>query len=151
MTITYQVERFDDVVDDIKPLIKEHYLEICSHPDIYKLNPDWDTYRKLDELGMLRIFTARDGVDLAGYFLSFVQPHIHYSDTIYAVNDILYLAPEYRGSTVGYKLIKRAAEDLRDSCGVSVLVIHMKIKHPFRPLLEKLGFIQTEENWEIVL
>lgn len=149
--ITYQVESFAECIDEIKPLLRRHYREICSHPDILVFNPDYETYEQLGSIDMLRIMTVRDEGYLAGYFITMIMPHLHYSDTIYGLNDILYIDHDYRGSTVGYRLFVNAMNDLKDNCGVTVLCVHMKIKHQFRRLLEKLEFKQTEENWEVIL
>lgn len=114
---------------------------------------------------MLRIFTARLTLDtedlcntgfekcagrLIGYFVSVVLPGLHYQQTTMAINDIMYVSPQYRGATVGYRLVKLAAADLKN-LGADILIIHMKTDYPFRPLLRKLDFHLTEENWEKVL
>lgn len=148
--ITYQVETFEQCIEDIKPLLKAHYREICSHPELLVLDPDYDRYRQIEDAGMLRIFTARMGAELIGYFISVVMPHIHYRQTVYAHNDILYLDPAHRGGRTGYKLFVEAIRDLKRG-GADVVVIHMKTAHPFRPLLSRLGFSLTEENWEKVV
>jgi GNAT superfamily N-acetyltransferase len=161
MSITYQVETFDQVVEDIKPMIQHHYEEIATDKHVKPLDPDWGKYQAMEEAGVLRIFTARDHVEpvlevpevppvLVGYFISVVSPGLHYQQTMMALNDIMYVAPGYRGSTVGYRLIKHAAEDLKN-LGVHILTIHMKTDYPFRNLLIRLGFHLTEENWERVL
>jgi GNAT superfamily N-acetyltransferase len=147
----YQHERAADIVDEIKPLVKLHYDEIATHKDLKVLDPDYDQYIHLDEIGMLRCFTVRDGGILVGYFLTIITPHIHYRTCRYALNDILFVHPDYRGTTIPYRMIKGAMQDLRDEVGADILCIHMKIEYPFRSLLAKLGFLQTEENWEVEL
>ena len=162
--ITYQVEKYADVIDEIIPMFHAHYLEIATDQEIKPLDPDLDRYQELEDLEMLRIFTARErpapveGQDyydgkpatLIGYFNSFVMTHIHYQQTMVALNDIMYVTPAHRGGTVGYRLIKLAKADLKN-LGADILIIHMKCAYPFRPLLTKLGFHLTEENWECVL
>ena len=164
--ITYQVEKYNDVINEIIPMFHAHYLEIATDQEIKPLDPDLDRYQVLEDQGMLRIFTARDqlmtneqiriaGPDhnrgqLIGYFNSFVMTHIHYQQTMIALNDIMYVDPAYRGGTVGYRLVKLAKADLKN-LGADILIIHMKCDYPFRPLLTKLGFHLTEENWECVL
>jgi GNAT superfamily N-acetyltransferase len=151
--ITYQHESFDHVIDEIKPMLEQHYYEVCAHPQVLKLNPDYTKYKEFDRMGLIRIFTARDQehkARLIGYFISFIHPHMHYQDTVYAVNDVLYLDPEYRSGSVAYHLTNEALDDLK-GCGVDIVTVHMKIKHEFRRLLRHLGFEQTEENWEVIL
>lgn len=145
--ITMGVERFKDCIDDIKPLLLKHWYEIANNQDTIPLDPDYDKYQWLDDQGMMRIYIARDAGELVGYFISFISPHIHYRSTVYAINDILYIDPAYRGGTQAYRMMKGAMKDLKDN-GVDRLIIHMKVNHEFRKLLSALDFNLTEENWE---
>jgi GNAT superfamily N-acetyltransferase len=162
VSITYQVEWFDQVIEEIYPMLEAHYEEIATDKEVKPFIPDLDKYRAMESAGMLRIFTARDTLQgsvkllghergrLVAYFVSFVMKHMHYSETTMAINDIMYVDPTHRGSTVGYRLIKLAALDLKN-LGADILIIHMKCDYPFRSLLTKLNFHLTEENWERVL
>lgn len=147
--ITYQVENVFQCIDEIKPLNYAHWKEIAHHQDTRPLDPDYDKYYQLELCGMLRIFTMRDEGVLTGYYISMVCKHAHYQSCTTALNDILYVAPEYRGGTSGYRLFKGAIDDLKNNTATDIVIIHMKITHPFRELLSKLGFSQTEENWEL--
>jgi len=140
---TYQEESYAQVVDEIQPLIKSHWKEIASCKDKIKLNPNFNMYKTMNELGILRIFTVRDFGKLVGYFIVMCQPHLHYSDHVYAMNDIIYIDPEYRGSTIAFKLLRSVEKRLKKD-GVSVLMINMKVYAPFDRLLEKLNFENTE-------
>lgn len=162
--ITFQIETIDDVREEILPMLHAHYIEIATSKGIRPLDIDWDKYYAMEKAGTLRVLTARarpqmvagqdyyDGQPgrLVGYFVSFVLPHIHYQQTLTALNDIMYLDPAYRGGTTGYRMLKEAILDLKN-LGADILIIHMKVEYPFRNLLEKLGFHLTEENWERVL
>ena len=72
--------------------------------------------------------------------------HMHYQQTKVALNDIMYLDPVLRGGTAGYRMMKFAIEDLKN-LGADLLIIHMKVDYPFRPLLTNLGLHLTEANW----
>lgn len=149
--ITFQVEKFSDCYLEAIPLLIQHYEEVATHKKGKPLDPDHGRYQMLENEGMLRIFTARDDGKLVGYFVSMVMPHLHYSSTIYAMNDILYIDPAYRGTTLAYRMFKGAMKDLKENTNTAIVIIHMKVKHQFRGLLTKLGFEQTEENWEVQL
>lgn len=160
--ITYQVEKWDDCYEEAIPLLNAQYVEIATDKAIKPLDPDLDKYQAMEDAGFLRIFTVRDEPDnledgiprcdgrVIGYFVSIVMRGLHYQQTTLAVNDIMYIDPAYRGSTVGYRMIKGAKADLKN-LGADILTIHMKTDYPFRSLLEKLDFHLTEENWECVL
>jgi GNAT superfamily N-acetyltransferase len=162
--ITYQVEKYADVIDEIWPLLEDHYQEIATDKHMKPFDPDLARYQSMEDQDMLRIFTARAAphptdnkdyfngkpVGLIGYFVTVILPGLHYQQTLMAINDIMYIMPEHRGGTVGYRLLKLATEDLKN-LGADILTIHMKTEYPFRSLLAKLGFHLTEENWEKVL
>lgn len=156
--ITFQVEEWsDELYHEAYPLLYAQYREIATDKEVKPFDPDITQYENANELGMLRIVTARfhqpvllDDGRLVGYFCSIVSPGLHYQQTRIALNDILYIDPEFRGGTTGYRLFKFAIEDLKN-LGADILTIHMKTDYPFRNLLTKLGFHLTEENWERVL
>ena len=148
--VAYQVERFLSVMGEIKPLLEQHWQEIAVHKDRFPLNPDYEKYEIMDKMGILHIVTAREDGVLIGYFISFVMPHLHYRDCIFAMNDILFIAKKHRHGSLGTKLIYHAKEELK-KIGAHRLCLHVKIDHDFGPLLERMGFECTEKNYEILL
>jgi len=130
----------------MKPILRKHYEEVAMYQDKVPLSPDYERYYKLEELGIFHIVTVRDGGKLVGYFLSMITPNLHYSDTLYAVNDILYLDCEYRDAGVGYRMFKFAEDRLKE-LGVSVIAIHMKTALPFDSLCESLNYDYAERNY----
>lgn len=137
--IKYQREDFYKVRQEVDDLFYNHWEEIALYKDKIKLNPDWSFYEAIYESGNLGIYTVRKDEKLIGYFIVVAKPHPHYKDNLFAVNDILYLSPEYRKGLVGYKLIKFVEEDLK-KMGISVLVVNTKVHKPFDALMERLGF-----------
>jgi len=141
--ITYQEESAADCLEEIKSLIILHWEEIALYKDKIKLDPDFDKYLLLDSMDMLHILTARDDGVLIGYFISFIQPNMHYKDKMFATNDILFIEKSYRKGTVGYKLFKHAEKSLKE-LGVDVIVIRSKVNTDFKPLMDKLGYERIE-------
>jgi len=148
--MNYQQEFLDQVENDILALLDLHYKEIALNQDKIKLNPDWDVYRALEEQGKLKIFTARDGSTLVGYFVVVVGVNMHYKDHTFACNDIIYLHKDYRRGFAGIKLIKFAKKCLTED-GVSVLTINTKVHQPFDKLLDRLGFNLIERVYSSYL
>lgn len=143
---TFQRERAHDVYCEMEPLLRKHWEEIAHYADI-KLNPDTAFYTAMEDAGALRVFTARDDFrKLVGYAVYFVKRNPHYRDSLQAVQDILFLEPANRGTTVGYRLIKFADDGLRDE-GVQVVYQHVKAKPEldFGPLLEKQGYVMVDK------
>lgn len=139
----YQQEFLATVEDDIRPLIQKHWEDIALNKDKIKLNPDWDAYHDLEQKGMLKAFTAREGDKLVGYFVVVVQRNLHYKDHLFASNDIVFLHPDYRKGRTGIKLIQFAEKCLKED-GVSVLSINTKVHKPFDNLMQFLKFSLVE-------
>jgi len=144
----YQIEKFEDFYKDGIDLFNLHWEEIARNKEEIKLNPDFESYIQLDELGRLLVTTVRDGDELVGYIINFIAPHLHYKDWLMSDNDILFIHPQYRKKGVFSSLLKFTIDCLKER-GVGVIHIHMKTKHDFGPLLEKFGFIEIERNFEL--
>lgn len=135
--MNFQKELLNDVLKEITPILYAHYREIAHYQDI-ELKPDWAKYQMLEDKGVLRMFTARlETGELVGYAVYFVQKNVHYSDSLQAVQDILYIRKENRGS--GGRLIKWCDEQLASE-GVQAVYHHVKQAHNFGPLLERMGY-----------
>ncbi len=141
--VTFQEESFNDVIDDIKPLLENHWQEIALDKDKIALNPDYAQYENMYKAGVLKVFTARLDDELVGYFVVMLHKSPHYSDHILALNDIIYLKPEYRKTGVGKRLISFAEQILHQE-GVSVLYINTKVHQPFDLLMESLNYTLAE-------
>lgn len=144
--ITYQQEFLATVKDDIQPLLEKHWEEVAHNKDKIKLEPSWEAYKALDEIGVVKIFTARQGPRLVGYFALLVSPNLHYASHTFAVNDVIFVDPRYRKGSVGMKLMKFAEKCLKED-GVSLMIVNTKLKKNFGPLLERLGYTPTEINY----
>ena len=135
-------EAVADVLEEIKPLLEMHWREIAHYQDI-DLNPDWDWYLKFPGV---RVFTARrDGV-LIGYAVFFVGPNRHYRQSIQAMQDILFLHPDYRGTTIGPRLVWYSDMQLKAE-GVQAVYHHVKVAHDFGPLLKRFGYELVDAVW----
>ena len=148
--VTYQQEFLDSVIPEIKPLLDDHWKEIANHKDKIRLNPDWVTYKSLEADGGLKIFTARSGGNLIGYFVVVVNRGLHYRDHLFATNDVIFLTKEYRNTGLGHKLIEFAEKCLSED-GVTVLAINTKVNHPFDGLMEQMDYRLTERVYTKVL
>jgi GNAT superfamily N-acetyltransferase len=148
--ITYQVEHFTNIYEEMKPLNAAHFEEIASFKDQFPLNPNYDQYLALDKAGVCHTVTCRNAGELIGYYISFVMPHMHYRDCIFAINDIVFIAKEYRGGSVGKRLIQFALNELT-KMGVHRVCLHVKTSNDFGVLLERMGFSCTEKNYEKLL
>jgi GNAT superfamily N-acetyltransferase len=153
--IVFRVERYADVIAEIRPLLERHYEEIAAYKQ-FPLQPDWATYIALDRQGKLLIVTARqkDMRDplgtLIGYAIFLVVHHLHYTTQKLAVNDLLFLDKPYRRGSTGIKLITAAEAALAER-GVDKVQWHVKPAHDWGKLLERRGYVPDETIWAKIL
>lgn len=141
--ITFQHEPLHEVAGEVDSLLELHYLELTQNKDRVKLNPRWDQYAVLQRLGALIVLTARDGDKLVGYAAFFVNRHMHHADLTLAVNDVLFLHPDYRQGTTGLRLVKFCEDSLK-AAGADKLCFHAKLHTSLIPILHRRGY-STEE------
>ncbi len=122
---------------EVMPLLEKHYHEIAHYKDI-ELEPDVEQYLRLEEMGALRCFIARDEMDvIAGYAVFFIRHNLHYKSSLQALQDLIFIDPERRG--FGANFIIWCDEQLKAE-GVQVVYHHVKAEHNFGGMLERLGY-----------
>lgn len=141
--IDIRIEKFADVIEEIKPLLEMHWQEIANNRDVIPLAPDYTRYEAFERAGFMTILAARSAGVLVGYSIFFVMPHPHYSTTLFAMNDILFVHPAYRGGSAGLRLI-RASEVAMKERGATKISWHIKPTHDFSPMLKRAGYVQDE-------
>jgi GNAT superfamily N-acetyltransferase len=144
MKVNFNIEKFNDYIDEVIPLLTKHWEEVALNKDVIELSPDFEKYQVLEDIDVLHSVIGRDGAgNITCYFISFVQPHVHYSETVFAMNDILYVKPELRHTGLALELFKYAETDLK-SKGVDVITLHAKRDHQFKNLCEAFGASEAE-------
>lgn len=140
--IAFAKESVVDLWDEVMPLLHSHWLEICTYKDI-RLNPDKAVYARNEANGLFKAYTIRSDGALIGYAGYMVCPNMHYQPILMAVQDVLYLSPDYRGKLIGLRFIKWCDKQLYE-LGVAYVSQHVKTAHNWGPLLERIGYSHTE-------
>jgi len=122
--------------EEALPLLKAHWEEIAHYKDI-PLEPIYEEYLKIEELGLTRVYTSRKEGKLIGYMVVFVRYHMHYASSLHAVQDILFISEAHRG--IGAKFILWCEDQLRAE-GVQVICQHMKAAHDKTVFMRRLGY-----------
>jgi hypothetical protein len=142
-TIDFKREPYSDsLIKEMKPLWEEHYEELALHKD-FPLSPNLGIYQKCSEIGVLRLFTAREDKKLVGYQIFFVHPHSHFSGAIAAIQDLLFISSPMRRGLIGYQFLKWCDQELTDD-GVNLVYQHVKKTHNYGPLLQRLGYAEHD-------
>jgi GNAT superfamily N-acetyltransferase len=129
---------------DENSIIDCHWDEVANYKNAIELDPDIEKYVALENAGVLKNVCVYDEDRLIGYSVLFIQPHLHYCKDLFAYVDVIYLHPDYRGSTLGVKLVKKT-EQLARECGASVVTFHTKPLHPaIDKVLVKFGYGHIE-------
>lgn len=113
----------EELRPDIGPLLQAHWEEVAKNKHLMRLNPAWDTYRDLERAGALFVLGAWADTTLVGYSATFLNRHIHYSDLIYAQNDVLFVVPEHRGC--GGRLMVATEREAKER-GAQIMLWHAK-------------------------
>jgi|HubBroStandDraft_1064217.scaffolds.fasta_scaffold154544_3 L-amino acid N-acyltransferase YncA len=145
--ITVAVQPFDQIIDDLKPLLAGHWRELALHQDSIPLDPNFEGYRKANELGLSCMFAVRKSGDLIGYAVYFIAPHMHYRTHKWAVSDLFWLHPDHRRAGVGNALFDCIEREL---LALDVDVMHTTIKEHFPAagsLLESRGHAMIERGY----
>ncbi len=143
-TTTVQEERFSDVIEEVQPLLTRHWEEIALYKDIIPLSPNYARYSEMEAKRRLCVVTARFEGELVGYACFIVDASLHYSTILWAVSDVIWLAPEHRGAKMGNELLDYAELALL-SRGVVVVHVVAKTAHPaLGALLDRRGYSVTE-------
>ena len=125
--ITYQVEKYSDCVEELKQLYPEHYEELSVTKSI-PLEPNYEVYKNIEDIGILKVVTCRNDEDLIGYILFIVTPHLHYKSCITAVEDIYFVRKDYRKGRTGIKLFQFAEKYLKEQ-GVHRIIYEIGRAH----------------------
>lgn len=142
--IYYWREKIADCWDEGKDLILKNNAETGAVEN-EKFNPSLERYRQIEDLGMLRLFTMRDGSKLIGYCVMFVTPSLHYPDTTWAHQDVLYVVPEWRGFAA-VKFLRFIDRQLKND-GVDFVMRQVTEKKDFSRTLERMGYEVKETNY----
>lgn len=143
MSVQFAIETIDQVLDDMAWLWDIHWQEIALDRAKVPLNPDVDTFRALEDAGLLLIVTARDGEKMVGYHVSIVRPHLHYKQSLTAYADMYFIHPDYRQGMTGVRLFKYLEERLRER-GVERIYQGTKVHKDMGRLFERLDYKETE-------
>ena len=143
MSITFARETYGSIIEDLIPILKEHWEEIAVYKDV-PLDPEYDIYITLEAQNILAVYTIRQDAKLIGYSVYFIRRHGHYRGSLWAFNDIIFIRKAFRNAGTGSAFLGYIESDLRQQ-GVQVVSHSAKIEHPeLARLLESRGHEKVE-------
>jgi hypothetical protein len=125
MSVVFAMETVNSCLDGgIESLIRAHWREVGLDHDAVPLSVDWNRYRRSEAEGSLFALTMRDDGKLVGYNIFFVMPHMNYMNTVFGLNNVVYVCPTHRGMN-GLRLLLETDRRLKEK-GVVKSVYHSK-------------------------
>lgn len=111
--LSYQLEAWPDIVEELKPLFVKHWREIGVDHEACPMDMDYDMYESYHKIGYLKITTVRAAGKLVGYCMALLCTHLHYKSTLFALGDLYYLDPEYRNGAAGVRMFVEHEKNMR--------------------------------------
>lgn len=146
---TAVAEPFMSQVEELKPLLPDHWRELGIYQDRMPLDPSWSVYDALEKAGQLLYVPLRKAGELVGYFIGIVTPGLHYKTTPTCKMDIAYVRPEHRGGGGSVLFLSVKSELLRR--GVKIWYVGSKDHHPIEGFYRAMGFEQIETHFALWL
>ena len=141
--VAYQRETLTDAfIAEVEPLLREHFASMKFYEG-YEYEADWASYRFLEGLDQLFVFTAREEGVLIGYAAFAVHQNMHCKAMRHAIQDLVFITPEGRKGFAGYSLLKFADVFLEEA-GVNRVTHYTPVEDGFGPLLTRMGYEMTE-------
>lgn len=133
-------------IEEMQALFPRHYEEVSEHHLAgIPLDPQYDIYLARSEAGNVLYVALREAGTLIGYLVSFVAPGLHYRSCLTVQGDIFFVYPDRRGLEGGKTLFSAWLKECRRR-GIRLAQIGIKTRHAkfARPLIEAMGFVETE-------
>lgn len=145
--LTAAPEPFAPFLEEVKPLLPDHYRELALDQDHVPLSPQYDVYLERDRRGEVVCIAMRSAGELVGYFIGFKAPGLHYSTCLTLIADIFWLKPEHRGKNGG-NLLFAAVEVEAKRLGVQRMFVGSKVHLDASWLFERRGYTKVETYYE---
>ncbi len=150
--ITFQLEKMIKIKKELIPLFAIHDDEVRMKTHAFPLDVDWETYGRLEDMGVVSVSTARDNRKLIGYFIYIILPSLHAKTMHFADGDAFYLDKDYRKSTIAARLLAFAEKDLIRRGAKAV--IHKSKDYlsnnngvPYGRFFEDKGYVKYETSY----
>lgn len=137
-SVVLAAERLADILPEMHELHKAHWAETERHRHGLVMAPDYDAMVADERAGQMVQFTARRDGQLIGNLRMYIRWSRHTS-TRFAVEDTLYLRPEFRVGRTAVRMIEFVHRSMA-SIGVYEIQATAKLVNRTADLLMHLGY-----------
>jgi predicted GNAT superfamily acetyltransferase len=152
LTHTYSIREVGalELLNEAHDLLVLHREELTTDKELMVLDPHREGYAALDNAGAMIILAAYAGEELIGYSANILGPNLHYASVMMCQNDVLFIHPEHRGTSIGIRLIQQT-EDLARLKGCNLMLWHAKPRTALDAILPRLGCRVQDVIWSKAL
>jgi GNAT superfamily N-acetyltransferase len=127
----------------LEDLFEQHYDEVYNGSNPFPLAPDYDMYERMEAAGMcFGLFAFYEEI-IVGYSISYLAPMMHSRGFFTCNNDVLFIDPLFRDTTLGLKLMKET-EKKGKSKGAKLMVWNAPDTTNLVKILPRLGYKPME-------
>lgn len=146
--LTAQIEPLSEHLEELKPHFGGHWQDLALNKDKVPLDPQYDIYLKRAAAGEVLFCSLREDGKIAGYFVGFVAPGLHYKSCLTLTMDIFYVLPEVRErhKAAGLRLF-RCVEKEAKRRGVQRIFYGSKLHKDVGRLFQALGLEPVEQYY----
>lgn len=146
--IVFQIEPLAVIWDDLIQLAKMHWSE--TETTEIPLNPDKERYLHYNEIGYLRMYTARnDRAKLIGHAGIYLNESMHTQIRI-ATEDTWFIHKDYRKGSNALRFLRFVEKDLQ-SLGVKEIYMTAKLTNKSGRIMEARGYEHVANEYRKVL
>lgn len=112
--VDIRVSSVEDMRRNASVLLKAHFEEVAVLKSRRELQPNWPEYYAYEDAGRLFAFAAWFKGEMIGYIATIEVPsHLHYAGLHCALNDVLFVAEEFRLSSIGSRLRRLTLDEAK--------------------------------------
>lgn len=137
--ITFRVESFRSIRDELHELHTAHYAETELHLKGIAMQPDYAYMAERERTGGMVQFTARQGSRLVGNCRMYVSTSRH-TGRLVAEEDTLFLLPECRKGFGALKFLRYVERCLIEIVGAQEIRANSKIVNKAHRLMDFMGY-----------
>ncbi len=145
MIILEQEILTEPLSQEMLAIYQDYYARSKGREGVPPLDFRWEVFYQLQDLGLFRVYTARENGKLLGVAMYVVTEHLHYKGYMVADCDGLSVHLDARGRGIGRQLVDFAADELKEQ-GVNVMAHRARMVYDETPLFEKLPEFQMVEK-----
>jgi len=111
--ITAQIESFERALPELTPLFEQHWRDLALMQNRVPLAPQYGEYIRREREGSMTLATVRKDGGIVAYYTVQIAPGLHYSQTLTAHMDMMYIVENMKGRGLAFPLLRCVERELK--------------------------------------